>query len=87
MIGTRHIEIDARDVSEIAAVLMSLKKEMPAIIIARRGATRIVIQNEISVFIRLGATAIAQVAESRDHARWVLEQIDALGDEPGGKLR
>ena len=57
MIGTRHIEIDARDVSEIAAVLMSLKKEMAAIIVARRGATRIMIKNKISVFIRLGATA------------------------------
>src|SRR5690242_17347518 len=33
MIGTRHIQVDARDVSEIATVLMSLKKEMPAIIV------------------------------------------------------
>ena len=87
MIGSGHIKIDARDVSEIAAVLMSLKKEMPAIIIASRGATGIMIKNEISVFIRLGASAIAQIAESRDHARWVLEQIEALIDEPGGKLR
>ena len=56
MVGTRHIEIDARDVSEIAAVLMSLKKEMAPVIVVRRGATRIMIQNEISVFIRLGAS-------------------------------
>src|SRR5690242_17907811 len=43
MIGTRHIEVDARDVREIAAVLVSLEEEMPAIIVARRGATRIMI--------------------------------------------
>ena len=43
MIGTCHIEIDSRDVSEVAAVLMSLKKEMPAIIIPSRGTTRIMI--------------------------------------------
>ena len=59
MVGTRHIEIDARDVSEIAAVLMSLKKEMPAIIVVRRGTTRIMIQNEISVLIRLSVSSIA----------------------------
>ena len=49
MSGTRHIQVDARDVSEIAAVLMSLKQEMPAIIVVRRGATRIMIKYEISV--------------------------------------
>ena len=37
MIGRRDIKIDARDVSEVAAVLMPLKKKMPAIIIARVG--------------------------------------------------
>jgi hypothetical protein len=63
MIGIRHIEVDARDVSEIAAVLMSLKQEMAAIIIARRGTTRIMIQNEISIFVRLSASAIAKVPE------------------------
>src|SRR5204862_2696026 len=44
MIGTRHIQVDPRDVSEIPAVLMSLEQEMPAIIIVRRGATRIMIK-------------------------------------------
>jgi hypothetical protein len=63
MIGIRHIKIDARDVSEIAAVLMSLKQEMAAIIIARRGTTRIMIQNEISILVRLSASAIAKVPE------------------------
>jgi hypothetical protein len=63
MIGICHIEIDARDVSEIAALLMSLKEEMPAIIVVRRRTTRIVIKNEISVFVRLSATAIAKVPE------------------------
>ncbi len=38
---------------------MSLKKEMAAVIVALCGATGIMIQNEISVFIRLSATAIA----------------------------
>ena len=60
---------------------MSLKKEMPAIIIVRRGATRIMIQNEISVFIRLSATAIAEISELRDQARGILEQIDAFDDQ------
>jgi hypothetical protein len=59
MVGMSHIEINARDVSEVAAVLMALKKEVPAVIIARRWATRIMIQNEIGVFVRLSATAIA----------------------------
>ena len=87
MIGTRHIEIDARDVSEIAAVLMSLKKEMPAIIVASRRATGIMIKNQIRVFIRLSATASAQVAESRDHARWILKQIEAFDRQGRSKLR
>jgi hypothetical protein len=68
MIRIRHIEIDARDVSEIAAVLVSLEQEMTAIIVARRGTTRIMIQNEISVFVRLSATAIVQIAKACDHA-------------------
>ena len=59
MIWIRHVEINARDVSEIAAVLVSLEKEMPAIIIVRRRPTWVMIQDEISVFIRLSATAIA----------------------------
>jgi hypothetical protein len=62
MIRVRHIKIDARDVGAIGISVghfMPLKKEMPAIIIVRRRATRIVIQNEISVFVRLSATAIA----------------------------
>ena len=87
MIGRCHIEIDARDVSEIAAVLMSLEKEMAAIIVARRGATGIMIKNEISVFVRLSATASAQVSELRDYARGILEQIEAFDDEPGSKFR
>ena len=59
MIGTRHIQVDPRDVSEIPAVLMSLEQEMPAIIIVRRGATRIMIKNEISVLIRFRVSSIA----------------------------
>jgi hypothetical protein len=66
MIGIRDIEIDARDVSQIAAVFMSLKKEMPPVIVVSRRTTRIMIQNEISVFIGLSATAIAKISESRD---------------------
>ena len=66
MIEIRYIKIDARDVSEIVAVLVSLEKEMPAIIVARRGTTRIMIENEISVFVRLGATTVAEVSESRN---------------------
>jgi hypothetical protein len=66
MIGIRHIEIDACDVSEIVGVFVSLKKEMATIIEARGWATRIMIKNEISVFVRLGATAIAEVPELRD---------------------
>ena len=45
------------------------------------------IQNEISVFVWFGATAIAEIAESCDWPRRILKQIDALGDEPRGKLR
>src|SRR4029077_10016656 len=44
MIRIRDIEIDTCHMSEIAAFLMSLKQEMPAIIIVRRGATRIMIK-------------------------------------------
>ena len=62
---------------------MSLEKEMAAIIVARRRATRIMIKNQIGVFVRLGAIAIAQVSESRDYARGILERIAALYDEPG----
>ena len=60
---------------------MSLKKEMPSIVVTGRRATRIMIQNEVRVFIRLGSTAIVQVSESRDWARGILEQIAALLDE------
>src|SRR5581483_2508573 len=87
VIGIRHIEINARNVSEIIAVLMSLKQETAPIIVAWRGTTWIMIENKIGVFIRLGATALSQVSEARDHARWIFEQIGALLDEPGSKLR
>ena len=87
MVGTRDIEIDARDVSEITAVLVSLKKEMATVIVVGRGATRIVIQNEISVFIRLGASSAAQVSKPRDHARGVFEQIHPFGNESRSKFR
>jgi hypothetical protein len=59
MIRIRHIEINARNMSEIAAVLVPLKQEMPPILVVRRGTTGIVIKNKVRVFIRLGATAIA----------------------------
>ena len=87
MVGIRHIEINARNMSEITGVFMSLKEKTPAIVVAIRRTARIVIEYEVSVFIRLSATTIVQVAERRDHARWVFEQIDALGDETGGKFR
>src|SRR5882757_431727 len=87
VIGTRHIQVDSCDVSEIAAVLMSLKEEMPAIIVVRSGATGIMIQNEISVFIRLCESSIAYASELRDQARGILEQIDAFDDQSRSKLR
>src|SRR5262249_22721903 len=59
IVGIRHIQIDTRNIGEIAAVLMPLKEEMPPIIIARRGATRIMIQNEVGVLIRLSVSSIA----------------------------
>ena len=59
MVGTCHIQVDPRDVSEIAAVLVSLEEEMPPIIIVRRGATRVMIENEIIVLVRLSVSAIA----------------------------
>ena len=58
-IGICHIEVNARDVSEIAGVLMSLKKEMAAVIVVMRRTTRVMIHDEISVFIRLSANASA----------------------------
>jgi hypothetical protein len=82
MIGIRHIEIYARDISEIVGVLVALKKEMPAIIVVRRGTTGIMIKNEISVFVRLCVCAIAQVSKLRDQARGIFQQIEALGDQP-----
>ena len=76
MVGSRHIKIDSRDVSAIGIPVrhfMSLKKEMPSIVVTGRRATRIMIQNEVRVFIRLGPTAIVQVSKSRDWARGILE--------------
>ena len=49
MIGMRHIKIDSREIGAISISVrhfMPLKKEMPAIIVARRGAARITIENE-----------------------------------------
>ena len=54
-LGVRHVEIDARNVSEIIVVFLCLKEEVPAIIVAIRGAARIMIEYEIGVFIRLSA--------------------------------
>src|ERR1700746_2716046 len=87
MVGTRHIAIEARHVSEVTAVLMSLEEEMAAVIVVRGGATRIMIQNEIGVFVRLSASAIAQVAEFRNQARGIFEQIDAFSDQSRSKFR
>ena len=87
MVGIRHIKINARDVGEITGVFMSLNEKMPAIVVSIHRTARIVIENQICVFIRLSATAIIQVAKCRDHARWVLEYIGALLNEIGGELR
>src|SRR5512140_1407195 len=56
MIGMRHIKIDSREVGAISISVrhfVALKKEMPAIIIVRRWATGIMIQNDVSIFIWL----------------------------------
>src|SRR5207245_10119717 len=87
MVGIHHIKINARNVGEIISVFMSLNEKMPTIVVSIRRTARIVIENQISVFIRLSATTIIQVAECRDHARWVLEYIGALLNELGGELR
>ena len=87
MVGTRHIQIDARHVSEVTAVLMSLTKEMAAVIVVRCRTTRIMIQNEISVFIRLSVSAIAQMSELRDYTGWIFEQINAFYDQRRSKFR
>src|SRR5689334_7942832 len=89
MIRMGHIEIDAGYVSAVSIPvwhLMSLEQKMPAIIVAFRRATGIMVQNEVSVFIRFSATAIAEISESRNHTRWVLEQIHALLDQVGSKF-
>jgi hypothetical protein len=94
VIGIRYIKIDARDVSEIVAVLVSLEKEMPAIIVARRGTTRIMIENEISVFVRLGATTVAEVSESRNEPEgfssrsrpWATSPAVNSGDKTLGEI-
>src|SRR5262249_47705022 len=81
MIRMRHVQIDSRYVSAVRISvrhLMPLKQEMPAVIVAFCRATGIMIKNQISVFIRLGTTAVAEISESRNHARGVLEQIHAF---------
>src|SRR5580765_5547492 len=78
MIGTGDIEVHAGDVGAVAGVLMSLKEKMAAVIVTRNGPTRVVIEDEIGIFVRLGTGAVAEIAVLGDEAGGILEQLQAL---------
>ncbi len=85
MVWTRHIQIDTRHVSEVTAILVSLKKEM--------APNRSQVSDhpdydpECGGVFRLSVSAIAQVPEFRDDAGWIFEQIDAFYDQRRSKFR
>ena len=46
-----HVQIDASDIGQIAAVFMSLEDEMPPIIVARCRAAGIAVKDQIEVLV------------------------------------
>jgi hypothetical protein len=52
--GIDDVEIDACDVGQIAGVLMALKQEPAAVIVAADRAARVPFQLEIDILIGLG---------------------------------
>jgi len=69
-----HIEIDSRDVGEIATILVALEQEMPAIVQTWDGTAWIAVQNKIEILIGFGKRAIRQDAELRNRSRRVFER-------------
>src|SRR6266849_4302869 len=76
----------SRLMREVAGVLVALIQEMTAIIEARGGTARIVIESQIEVLIGFGAHAGAQLAEHGDEAARVLQRIGGGGQQPGRKV-
>ena len=85
MRGVRDVEVDAGQIRVVARVLMTLEEKAPAVIVALRRTTGVVIvEDQVRVLIRLGLRAVAEQTEIRDGARRILERVRALRD-PGAK--
>lgn len=87
-IGIGYVKVDPRDVGEIIAVLVSLKKEMPAIVKARLRAARVLIEYQIGILVRFGFGrfdrldgGVVQKAEISDDSGRIFECIDPLCDK------
>ena len=65
----RDVEVNAGDVSEVAAVLVALEKEVPAVIVIYRWTARVMVEDEVGVLIRLRAGgAVGEQAVARNRA-------------------
>src|SRR5262249_29974807 len=89
-----HIQVDTRNVSQVARIFVPLKNEPASIVIAFSRPARIMIEHQVGVFIRLGfggfnglRRKIIQVSERGNHARRIFEWITALGDKRKRKSR
>jgi len=91
--GVRDVEIDPGNVGKVIAVLMTLEKEVAAVVVAWRRPARVAFKDKVSILVRLSFSRfdrlrrkIIEIAKLRDYARWVLKRVGALGDLDEGEL-
>src|SRR5215470_15936431 len=88
------VKIDAGDVCEVSGILVSLVKEVSAIVVAGSWTAWVFIEHKVSVLIGLGSSTcnrlrrkIIQKSKRRNNARRVLKWICTLSyflqREPG----
>jgi hypothetical protein len=82
-----HVEIDARHISKVSAVLVPLVEKVAAIIEPWCRPAWILRELEIEVLIRFCVHAAAEQAEFRDHPAWIFQRVGPGRDSAEGKIR
>ena len=73
MVAFPNIQIDARNVRQIAAILMALKEKVAAVVEPSSWPTGISPEDEIQVLIRLSFRGVTQQPKIGDDAGWVFK--------------
>src|ERR1041384_455583 len=75
MSGISNVQIDGSQISEILAILVTLKDEVSAVIEPRGWTSGVAVQNQVGILIGLGL--------GRFHClRWEIVQVTKFRDDP-----